>query len=368
MRATKRLIKYQLGQAYMETLACLTVVFVFLGGAQYLWRSAELAQIAVDAVRFAAWERTVWEPSDNDTEVYALHKTNEQLGKDVVLRQLSTPAAWRNFRASLSASGEPAAGSSHDRWDFLHRSVRHFIRDGKEPNDMISVDTNSGWGEGNEDKFRGEDPTLGKITSFKLDKDTWRTVYLTLKSDYRDNVFSGFSEYAWKVEAVETKKKLSLITNSWAASPPVSFVRDRQLMPLSTADSLSGFQGNTLGTNLKHPWALVGGPNGFGGQYLARQIGVNASQAAQLVHSSGESFDFDMVNPMASLGLMAQTQQSEYFNPNAVSQWHHRHTFIIADTAEHKAEPDTKARNSNIGKKKYRAFSGQNPIDTYFTR
>ena len=101
MRATKRLIKYQLGQAYMETLACLTVVFVFLVGAQYLWRSAELAQIAVDAVRFAAWERTVWEPSDNDTEVYALHKTNEQLGKDVVLRQLSTPAAWRNFRASF---------------------------------------------------------------------------------------------------------------------------------------------------------------------------------------------------------------------------------------------------------------------------
>ena len=374
MRTNKSSNKYELGQAYFETLVCLTVVLVFSFGAQYLWRTAELAQMAVDAVRFAAWERTVWEPDDNKTEVYALHKTDDQLGKDVVTRQLSTPAAWRNFRTNLSSAGVPAVGSASERRDVLHTSARKFVSSENDPFDMITLRTDSGWGNSVEDRFHGEDPTYGKITSLKLDRDTWRTVKLTLKGlDPIDTIIpylrKGVTEnYIVRPQAVTTEKKLSLITNSWAASPPVAFVRQRQLMPFSTEDKLSGYEGNVLGNWSRLPWAIVGGPNGFGGQYLARQVGVDARQAADLIHTSGQSFDFDMSNPLSSTGLIPQTQQPEYFNPNSVSQWHHRHTFVIAEDADAMGEPDKKAANSNIKKKKYRAFSGQNPIDTYFNR
>jgi hypothetical protein len=365
--------RYQLGQAYFETLACLTVVFAFLMGAHYLWRSAELAQMAVDAVRFAAWERTVWEPDDNNTEVYALHKTDDQLGKDVVMRQLSAPAAWRNFRTNLSPAGVPAAASSQARRDVLHTSAQKFVTSANDPNDMITLRTDSGWGNDVEGEFRGIDPTYNTTTSLKLDRNTWRTVKLTLKGNPEDMVIPYLrngtgTNYNARPQDVTTNKKFSLITNTWAASPPVAFVRERQLMPFSTEDKLSGYKGNYLGNYSRPVWAVVGGPNGFGGQYLARQIGINANQAAELIHSSGESFDFDMSNPLGSMGLIPQTQQSEFFNQNAVSQWHHRHTFVVAEDEDSKGEPDKKAFNSNIKKKKYRAFSGQNPIDTYFTR
>ena len=414
MSAKRSRIKYQLGQAYFETLMCLTVVFAFLVGAQYLWRSAELAQMAVEGVRFAAWERTVWEPSDNDTEVYALHKTDEQLGKDVVMRQLSMPAAWRNFRANLSSAGTPGDVSNVERLNFLHPSAQQFVTPNHNPIDMVQITTTSGWNSGlpiqtdfmgipvdgsvgdlqqNILDLRGGDPTFGKITSLNLDKRTWRTARMKLKTDYKLTVFR--SKYRWKPEAGLTEKRLSLITNSWAASPPVSFVRERQLMPFSTSDSVSGFAGNNLGNYTRHIWSILGGPNGFGGQYLSRQIGINAAQVTDMAYSLGQNFDidlsdrirdnllgvaqsgvtsalpgldFDFFNPVSSAGFMAQTQQSEFFNPNAVSQWHHKHTFVIAEDADSKGEPGKKAANSNIGKRKYRAISAQNPVDTYFTR
>lgn len=367
MLARKLRFKHQQGQAATEAFLSMAVVFTFLIGAQVLWRSGELAQTAVDAVRFAAWERTVWEPMDNASEKFALHKTDKQLGNDVVLRQLSTPEAWRKFRAGLSSSGQPAEGSASERYKTLKHTIQHFLLAGwTDPNSMISVTTSSGWDDAAEGKFRGEDITYGKITSLDLDKETWRTAELTLTSQSQMRVFTPTSVRG--SDKVVTKKKFSLITNSWAASPPVSFVRDRQLMPFQTGDSRSGTKGNQLGMALKHPWAIVGGAEGFGGQYLARQIGVNAAKANELVNSGGESYEFDFFRIGQSAGLMAETQQPEYFNPNAVSQWHHRHTLIIDETTEAKNEPDTKARNSNIGKLKYRAHTLQNPISTYFTR
>ena len=370
MHAIKVVTHRQTGQIFVEVLFLfLLVVPAFLLGAQYLWRNAELAQVAVDAVRFAAWERTVWEPSDNETEKFALHKTNKQLGKDVVMRQLSTPAAWRNFRTGLSANGSPAEGTALERQAVLHDSMKSYVsaENKTDPNDMILVDTNSGWKYAEEQVLRGIDPTAGKLTSLSLDRNTWRTVYLTFKGQYQTTGVGSIIGNFVK-DPVEIAKSLSLITNSWAASPPVSFVRDRQLMPLSTGDDMSGTPANPLGLGMNHAWAAIGGPSGFGGQYLVRQIGLNASQASDLVASSGESFQFDLIKPISSMGIMAQTQQPEYFNINSVSNWHHAHTLVHARLADNAAEPDTKAYNSNISKLKYRALSLQNPTENYFAR
>lgn len=381
MGSTRSFTKYQSGQAYAETLVGFTVIGLFLFGAHHLWRHAELQQAAVDAVRFAAWERVVWEPGDNDVEKFALHKTDESLAKDAVLHQLSTPTAWRNFRAGVTKDGTPAPTSTADRRDSLSVALKSFVSPGRDPNNLISVATDSGWTNGVERAFRGKDPTFNTTTSLDLDKDTYRTVSLSLKSQLTPTVGMRFFEFL--LPAVDTKKKLSLITNTWAGSPPMMLVRtERQLLPFSSGDDISGTKPNALAFFGLNPstganaadfvgmvpfWNFVGGANGMAGQYVVRDIGLDAGGANALLQSAGKSFSFDPANPASSLLLKAQVQQGEYFNGNAVSGWHHRHTFVIADTAEHKAEPGTKARNSNIGKRKYRAASLQNPVETYYS-
>ena len=354
---------------------------VFLFGAHHLWRHAELQQAAVDAVRFAAWERVVWEPSDNAVEKFALHKTDEQLAKDAVLHQLSNPVAWRNVRAGLSRGGTPAPTSTTERRDSLSVALKSFVSPGADPNNLVSLTTGSGWTNKAEAWIRGRDPTFNTTTSLELDKDTYRTVNLSLKSQFTPT--AGGRLFDFLLPAVETKKHLSLITNTWAGSTPMMFVRtERQLLPFSTGDELSGTKPNVLAyfgmqnstgsasaadfVGMVPFWNFVGGAHGMGGQYVVRQIGLGADVANTLVQSAGQSFSFDKANPATSLGLMPQMQQSEYFNGNLVSNWQHRHTFVVSKTAEDGAEPGTKSRNSNIGKRKYRAASLQNPVETYY--
>ena len=381
MRTTKCFAKYQSGQAYAETLVGFSVIALFLFGAYHVWRHAELQQAAVEAVRFAAWERVVWEPSDNHVEKFALHKTDEQLAKDAILHQLSTPGAWRNFRAGLSRGGMPIPTSTGEKRDSLNVALRSFVSPGADPNMLISLTTGSGWTNSVERWFRGRDPTFNTTTSLELDQDTYRTVNLSLKSQVTPT--SGGRLFDFLLPAVETKKHLSLITNAWAASTPMMFVRtERQLLPFSSGDEMSGTKANNLAFFGLNPssgaanaadfvgmvpfWNFVGGPHGLGGQYVVRQIGLGANAANTLVQSAGQSFSFDPANPATSLGLMAEVAQPEYFNGNLVSNWQHRHTLVISDTAEDRAEPSTKSRNSNIKKRKYRAAGLQNPIETYF--
>ena len=381
------LAKYQSGQAYAETLVGFGVIGLFLFGAHHLWRYSELRQATVDAVRFAAWERVVWEPSDNDAEKFALHKTDESIAKDAVLHQLSTPLARRKFRESISQQGESTAISAKDRRNTLNVALKSFVPNNSDPDDLVNVTTSSGWPLSKEGKFRGEDPTLNTLTSLELDKDTYRTVSLSMKSQFSPSIGASFFNFLFS--DVDTTKKLSLITNSWAGSPPIMVVRaERQLMPLSAGYDVTGTKPNNLafygmdapsggaGPSLSSffgmvPfWKFVAGPNGFAGQYIVHQVGLDAHAISNTVQSFGpdyaKDYSFNMANPAGSLMLDAQVQQGEYFNPNAVSSWHHRHTFVTTDTAEHKAEPGVKARNSNLGKLKYRSFSAQSPVDTYY--
>ena len=407
MAFTQSSPKSQSGQAYAETLVGFVVIGLFLLGAHHLWRYAEVQQATVDAVRFAAWERVVWEPADNNVEKFALHKTDEALAKDAVLRQFSTPSAWRRFRTDLSQNGTPATTNcntganlgylgqvgrkcpttsvpatttSDGRRDALSAALKSFVSPGMDPNNLITVSTTSGWPNNIQNKYRGEDPTYGSLTSLELDKETYRTVNLSFKSLLTPTTSSLFFDFLLPV--IDTKKHLSLITNTWAGSPPMMLLRaERQLMPLSPGYEVSGTKPNKLAFFGFNPsaganaadfvgmvpfWNLIGGANGFAGQYVVRQIGLDAGGANNLIQSAGQSFSYDPANPASSLLLKAQMQQSEFFNPILVSNWHHRHTFVIANTAEHGDEPNTKSRNSNIGKLKYRAFIPQNPIDNYF--
>lgn len=368
-------IKRQSGQAYAEVVVGFVVIGLFMFGAHHLWRYAEAQQAVTNAVRFAAWERVAWEPSDNSVEKHALHKSDASLARDTVMHQLSTPAALRAYRSGISATGSPAVFSQDDRRGWLKSAMKSFVSVGKDPNAMVAVTTTSGWTNEVEHWFRGRDPSFNTTTSLELDKDTYRTVKVSFKSQLLPTTLQHFFDFA--LTPLDNEKKLSLITNSWAASPPMMKVRTvRQLLPLSSGDEKSGTQPNPLAffglrddttattaadfVGMVPFWNFVGGPNGMAGQYVVRKIGLDAGGANGVAQTGGHDWNFNSANPAESLLLKAQIAQGEFFNPVAASGWHHRHTFVIdTGTAQ-------KSRNANIGKRKYRAISLQNPVETYY--
>ena len=371
----------QSGQAMAETLIGVLVIGLMLTGAQHLWRYGELRQQLQNASRFAAWERTVWEPQDNSTEKFAVHQDDTALANSVVLHQFSDPVAWRTFRSGLQADGTPSAlsmGDAVQRRSWLHTALRPFLAPGTDPNQLISVKTDRGWTNEVEHAFRGRDPTLHTTTSLELDRDTYRRTTTTFTSQPGTGFVSRL--FGYLIAGGSQQKHLSLITNTWAASPPVLTVRaERQLLPFSSGHAGSGTAPNPLayfglqGTAANFVgmvpwWNFVGGPNGLGGQYVVRQIGLDAGGANGVLQSAGQSFSFDPANPLTSLLLKPQKQQKEYFDGNFVAGGGHRHTFVIDETADARGAKDggTAARNSNNDKRKYRAISLHNPVEQYW--
>ena len=374
------LIARQKGQAYAETVVGFVVVGLFLFGAYHLWRYGEARQMSTDAVRFAAWERVAWEPSDNSVEKHALHKSDANLAADTVRHQLSSPKAVREYRAGIQANGSPKTFSTDERRNWLKSSMKTFVSPGRDPNAVISLTTSSGWVNDVEHWYRGRDPTFNTTTSLELDQDTYRTVSLSFKS--QSNAANPLGFFAFALSPIDTVKKLSLITNAWNASPPMQRLRTlRQLLPLSYGDAKSGTKPNALaffGLNSDPDnlgasdfvgmvpwWNFVAGPNGMAGQYVVRQIGLNTGAANALLQSSGQSFthNFTPANPAETLLMSAQSHQYEYLNPVQVPNTHHRHTYLIDETADAKT---TVPRNSNLAKKKYRSVSLQNPAENFF--
>lgn len=375
--------KQESGQALVEVAVAFAVIGLFMFGAHHLWRHAEARQAAVEAVRFAAWERVVWEPSDNEVEKHALHKSDDALALDAVRHQLSTPIAMRAYRAELSASGTPAPSGADEKRNGLTAALKTFIAPDQDPGEMVTVNTSSGWTNDAERWIRGRDPTFNTTTSLELDRDTYRTVRLTLKNDRAATRTTGFFEFGPR--QIHIEKKLSLITNTWAASPPMMRVRTvRQLLPLSWGDEISGTKPNALayfgmenGTDSASGadfvgmvpwWNFIGGPNGMAGQYVVRQVGLNADNANALLQSAGKDFKFTAADPAGSLLLKAQVDQKEYIDFNYARSMQHRHESVIDKTAAQEIENEggVKSRNGNSGKRKYRALSLQNPVETYF--
>ena len=365
----------QKGQAYAETVVAFGVIALFLMGSHHLWKYAEVRQQIIDATRFAAWERTVWEPEDNDVEKFAVHQKNDALARNVLMHQLSSPAAWRNLRSSINGNGTPAASNIVDDRNNLKHSMRNFVSEGNNPNSLITVNTFSdttGW-MGAQSNYRGMDPTFGGLTSLELDRETYRTTETNFNSQLNPTI--GNRLFSFLMTPVTMSKKLSLITNSWAASPAVNVIRtERQLLPLSTGHAESGTKANNLayfgmggnvGLGLAPWWDFVGGANGLGGQYVLRKIGMDASTANGMLQSSGQSWhDINPLSPNKLL-LKAQLQQNEYFQPNTVSPWQHRHTFVIDESDNTKADGSARATDATINKRKYKSISLSNPIETF---
>ena len=345
------------GQALIELVVAFAVIGLFMFGAHHLWRHSEARQTAVEAVRFAAWERTVWEPSDNEVEKHALHKSDEALAQDVVRHQLSTPAAMRTYRADLSANGTSTPLGTHEKWNQLTTALKTFITPNKDPNEMVTIKTLSSWTNDEERQFRGRDPTFNTTTSLELDRDTYRTVKLIFGNAAASAKTTGIFNFGSNQFYIE--KKLSLITNTWAASAPLVRVRTlRQLLPFSTGDDVSGTKPNVLAyfgmensavsasaadfVGMVPWWNFVGGPNGLAGQYVTDQVGLNGNDINSVMESAGSSFKFDTADPASSLLFKAQLERKEYFDPNFARSTTHKHTIIVDKTAEQKIEDDEK--------------------------
>ena len=387
--------KNQQGQALTESILSILVIGSLLLGSQHLWRYGEARQKASDVTRFAAWERTAWEPEENQVEKHALHQSNHNLAINTVMHQLLKPAAWREFRQKISSDGlatspnEDASSAAQRRKQLMHDSLKTFTTEQTDPNNMVQIETKSGWTNSVERAFRGMDPTGGVLTSLELDRDTYRTVSTSMTSPLITNANWLNGLFNFNLSPLAHKRKLSLITNAWAAPPPLMLIRsERQLNPISYGDSNSGTAANPLAYfGLKNSsstvsaadfigmvpwWNLIAGPNGFTGQQIVRKIGLDAAGANGLAQSSGQNWSFDATEPAKYLLLKAQTQQNEFFDADtgrgATSG--HRHMFVIDESAEARAAKDGSyaARDSNSEKRKYKAVSLQNPVEVYYQR
>ena len=216
-----------------------------------------------------------------------------------------------------------------------------------------------------------------------MDEDTYQTVRLTFGNTNAATKITGFFKFGPNQFHIE--KKLSLITNTWAASPPLIRVRTvRQLLPFSSGDEISGTKPNVLAyfgmenstgsasaadfIGMVPWWNFIGGPHGMAGQYVTRQVGLSGNGANALLQSAGKDFKFDAANPAGSLLLQAQLDQKEYIDFNYARTMNHRHVIVVDKTAEQQIEDEggAKSRNGNSGKRKYRAFSLKNPVENYF--
>ena len=137
--------KNQQGQALTESILSILVIGSLLLGSQHLWRYGEARQKASDVTRFAAWERTAWEPEDNQVEKHALHQSNNNLAINTVMHQLLKPEAWREFRQKISSDGlatspnEDAPSAAQRRKQLMHDSLKTFTTEQTDPNNMVQI-------------------------------------------------------------------------------------------------------------------------------------------------------------------------------------------------------------------------------------
>lgn len=366
---------FQKGQAYAELLVSFAILGLFLFGSYHLWRYAEARQLLIDTARFVAWERTVWEPDDNAVEMHALHRSDESLAREAVVHQLSTPETWRRERSGVTAAGAPADIPAEVRRGLLKPALRSFVGENDNPNKLLTVSTLSEMQTG---IFVGRDPSGNTTTSLSLDREVLRTVAVSMKSSLTQSSIGKL--FGFWLPNLESDSSLSLITNSWAASPPVNRIRTaRQLNVMSTGESFSGTKPNFLAYFGQTPdsgalgasdffgmapwWDLVAGQNGFGGQYVVKQIGLDAGAVNNIIQTQKYAYD-PSKSVAGNILLQAQIDQREYMQPNSVGSSFPRAYEVRDNTADASEKP---ARNSVAGgKRKYMATSLQNPVENYF--
>jgi hypothetical protein len=370
--------KYQQGQAYAELVVGFVVIGLFLFGGFHVWRYGEARQAAQSAVRFAAWERTVWEPSDSDVEKHALHRSDESLAKNTLIHQLSQPDAWRRERSGVNGAGDLPNFSDADRLAMVKPALKSFLETGASPSSMITVSTQSKRQIGG---FVGRDPTFNTTTSLSLDQDVYRQVVVTLKGAAPSRFEKGMFGFA--LPPLEMTRSMTLIANSWAASPPVQKIRTgRQLLVMSTGDPASDTAANHLayfglnnnGANFGAGdllgmvpwWTFLGGPNGLAGQFVVNQIGLDAGAANSLMQGGVQNISWDTTKPIASNILAkAQLSRNEYFNPNGLAVGAFKHHLFIKDIGA-EAQEDPPRNTLPNGRRKWMGASMQNPIENYY--
>jgi hypothetical protein len=364
----------QKGQAYAELLVSFIIIISILLGAALIWRFIEAKQLLQSSARFILWERTVWEPSNNDVEKHSLHRSEESLARSTLVHQLSLPSAWRDEKAGLEADTER-------RREMLKPGIRALIRESTDPLNILSISTTS---ERQLGEWVGHDPTMNTTTSLELDRDVYRTISVSLKHHLpvfwkTCGLFMDCGRKYYEVPIVFTpNQSMSIIANTWAASAPLNELRsDRQLGVMSTGQSVSGTKPNklvTFGQNgdpssvgigdfvgLGPWWNFVGGVNGIGGQFAIHKIGLNAPQALAFMNSGQYPWDKNKSVIENSI-IKSQEEQAEHYTPNQGATPNVRKTIVVDKTSDVK---DDIPRNSVFKCcRKYMAF----PIgpDQYF--
>lgn len=367
----------QLGQASAELLVSFVIIISFLLGSVLIWRFIETKQLLQSSARFILWERTVWEPSDNDVEKHSLHRSEESLARSALVHQLSLPSAWRYEKSPESSSADFSANVDQRR-EMVKPGFRAFIHE--DPNNSIITSTTSKRQTG---FWVGQDPTYNTTTSLELDRDVYRTIKVTLKHHLpifwkTCGLYMNCGEYVELPADFNPTQSMSIIANTWAASAPLNELRsDRQLGVMSTGQTVSGTKPNNLVTfgqnsdpssfgvgdfvGLGPWWNFVGGVNGLGGQFVVHKIGLNAQKALDLLDSGQYTWDKNK-SVIENSPIKSQEEQTEYYTGNQAATPNVRKTIVVDKTSD---VQDPNPRNSVFKCcRKYMAF----PIgpDQYF--
>lgn len=356
----------QKGQAFVEMLVSIIIIFILMFGTVLVWRYIETKQLLQSSARFALWERTVWEQENNSIEKHAMHRSEESLVKGALVHVLSLPSAWRHERSSGNGA-EPAAASSEMRRQMVKPGLRAFIGVNANPLDLMSIETSTklqmGW-------WVGQDPTMNTTTSLELDREVYRTVKVSMQQNIPVMANWQGGLFGFSTPNIEMSQSMSIIANAWAASLPVHEIRsDRQLAVFSNGHSVSGTKGNFLATfgqtsnrnavtlgdfvGMEPWWNFVGGINGLGGQYVVHEIGLNASQALGLLQTGQFNWDGNK-SPMENLFMKPQVEQKEFYQSSSAITHKVRRSVIIDKTKDSKEKvPRNSVQNCC---RKYMAF------------
>lgn len=288
LRSHCRNYRKQSGQAIVESILACSILALLMLGVTWIWKFGELKQYNTEAVRFAAWERTVYHP-DSGEELKTLYGSDAELAKETFRYTYLTARGRRN----ADADGGTLIGGNEEWGSIAARFFKDWIPNGTFNgliNNALKVSTSSQGVPGGAPN--GFEPTGNTVTSLNLDKNPYDTVSITAQAN--NNFFTNFFRRIGIVPAEPAPENLikdmklgslSLITSSYAGPGTVGIRRIfKELSPLSTVNYLGHYGvNNPTAFNFSQ---FLGGQAGFAGNYRVDMAGINPSQIGTLFNNA----------------------------------------------------------------------------------
>lgn len=288
-RQSYRGLARQGGQGIAESILACSILLLLMAAASWMWKFGELKQYNTEAVRFATWERTVYQEAAGD-EMKAIYASDAELAADTFrytyLKPHGRRGAEKNGGASIQDNGGWGTVAARFFSDWMPNGTFNGLI-----NNAITVTTNSASPPGKEPL--GFDPTGNTLTSLKLDREQYETVSVSAEIDYADFLTNFVQQRFGIVPPVAgnpgatttsnvTLGQLSLVNHTWSAPGTVAIRRVyEELGPLSKVNPIGRYVFNNPDYfNLN---AFIGGAAGFAGNYRVDMPGLDPGQAASTV-------------------------------------------------------------------------------------